>query len=135
MNYIDFLNSAKPELKILLSSSDLLITLNLKLESVHSIPNIENSDENRSFKTSAREVFADIDINILLDDEFVKFVKEQDAYVGKRNGFTLNSIDGMLFGVYRYTPRGGLSYISLTYDISNKKAIINPSTSDQCYFK
>ncbi|KAL4142076.1 hypothetical protein QTP88_004604 [Uroleucon formosanum] len=53
----------------------------------------------------------------------------------KGSGFTLSSIDGLLLGVYEYTPMGGSSYIPLPESISNKKDVINPQNIDECCFK
>ena len=50
-------------------------------------------------------------------------------------GFGFQSIDGLLLGVYKYTPMGGSSYIQLPNVIEKKKAIINPQNIDQQCFK
>lgn len=134
-NYIDFLNSIKFELISLLTTRELPIKFNLKLESTYNIPHIENSSENRAFKTTAKAVFADSELDTIIDDKFSTLLTEQDAYAGKGSGFSLESIDGLLLAVYRYTPMGGSSYIPLPSDISDKKAIINPQNNDNKCFK
>ncbi|KAF0688884.1 Uncharacterized protein FWK35_00037150, partial [Aphis craccivora] len=60
---------------------------------------------------------------------------EQDEYSSKGSGYTLQCIDGLLLGVYNYTPMSASSYIPLPDFIEKKKAIINPQNSDQQCFK
>lgn len=60
---------------------------------------------------------------------------EQDAYAGKGSGFTLECIDGILLGVYQYSPMEALSYILIPPDIAAKKAVINPKNDDHQCFK
>ncbi|XP_060855073.1 uncharacterized protein LOC132932727 [Metopolophium dirhodum] len=62
-------------------------------------------------------------------------MKEQDEYTSKGSGFTLQCIDGLMLGVYKYTPIGGSSYIQLPDAIENKKATINPQNMDMQCFK
>jgi hypothetical protein len=66
---------------------------------------------------------------------FIKILTEKDEYQGNGNGFTLETIDGLLLGVYTYTPMGGSSYIKLPKDIMAKKAVIKPHNSDHQCFK
>lgn len=66
---------------------------------------------------------------------FTHLLSEQDTYASKENRFELQCIDGLLLGVYDYTPMDGLSYIPLPKDITKKKAIINPQNTDQQSFK
>ncbi|VVC34717.1 Glycoside hydrolase, family 35,Glycoside hydrolase superfamily,Glycoside hydrolase 35, catalytic, partial [Cinara cedri] len=111
------------------------IKLNLKLEATYYKPHVENSTENRAFKTSAREIFFDSEIEDVIEEKFAKLLKEEDIYQGRGSGFSLQSIDGVLLGVYKYTPMGGSSYIPLPTDIMNKRAIINPQNNDEKCFK
>jgi hypothetical protein len=60
---------------------------------------------------------------------------EEDTYISKGSGFSLEKIDGMLLAVYHYTPMGGSSYIPLPTFITNKKAVINPQNKDEQCFK
>ena len=133
--YQTFLDTLKPELVKKLNDFVCIksIKYNLKLEATYS--HKELPSENRSFKTSARELFPYSDISTLVDDDFAILLSEEDAYMRKGSGFTLASIDGILLGIYEYTPMGGSSYISLPPSISNKKAVINPQNIDECYFK
>ncbi|KAL4090133.1 hypothetical protein QTP88_025032 [Uroleucon formosanum] len=87
------------------------IKFSLKLEATYNQPNVPNSSENRAFKTSAVEVFSE------------------------RSGFALQSIDGLLLAVYKYTPMRSSSYIKLPAFIDGKRATINPQNSDQQCFK
>lgn len=62
--------------------------------------------QNRSFKTSTREIFMDSDINLLIEQAFIKLFHEEEIYVAKGSGYVLESIDGLLLTVYKYTPMG-----------------------------
>jgi hypothetical protein len=64
---------------------------------------VENSSVNRAFKTSARTIFNDTNIEEIIDEMFVKILTEEDEYQGQGSGFTLEMIDGLLLGVYTYT--------------------------------
>ena len=136
-NYISFLITSKRNLIQLLKSLSTKhpIKYNLKLEATYNRPHVDNSSENRAFKTSAKEIFMDTDIEAKIDIDFANLLSEEDIYTSKGSGFTLQSIDGLLLGVYKYTPMGGSSYIPLPNDIKKKKAIINPQNSDQNCFK
>ncbi|KAL4099018.1 hypothetical protein QTP88_023519 [Uroleucon formosanum] len=136
-NYSSFLETSKRDLIQLLKSLSVKhpIKYNLKLEATYDRPNVENSSENRAFKTSAKEMFMDTDIETNIDMDFANLLSEEDVYTSKGSGFTLQSIDGLLLGVYKYTPMGGSSYIPLSNEIKNKKAVINPQNSDQQCFK
>ena len=136
-NYSSFLVTSKRDLIQLLKSLSTKhpIKYNLKLEATYNRPHVDNSAENRAFKTSAKEIFMDTDIEAKIDIDFANLMSEEDVYTSKGSGFTLQSIDGLLLGVYKYTPMGGSSYIPLPNDIKNKKAVINPQNSDQQCFK
>lgn len=108
---------------------------NLKIESTYNKPHIENSSENRAFKTCAKAIFTGSDIGEVVEEMYKTILTEQDVYQGKGSGFSLESIDGILLGVYKYTPMGGSSYIVLPPDIENRKAVINPKNYDQECFK
>ncbi|XP_025407215.1 uncharacterized protein LOC112681169 [Sipha flava] len=135
INHSVFLDSIKSELLELLKSLSLPIKFNLKLEAVYNKPNIENSSVNRAFKTSARAIFNNTNVEESVDDIFITVLTEEEAYQGKGSGFTLELIDGLLLGVYKYTPLGASSFIDLPKDIQNKKAVINPQNSDNQCFK
>jgi len=77
----------------------------------------------------------DTDIEAKIDIDFAILLSEEDNYTSKGSGFTLQSIDGLLLGVYKYSPMGGSSYMPLPNDIKNKKAVINPQNTDQQCFK
>ncbi|KAL4118889.1 hypothetical protein QTP88_011771 [Uroleucon formosanum] len=137
-NYHTFLQSLKTNLVQLLKTrvqNDNSIKFNLKLESTYNRPNVENSSENRAFKTSATEIYMDTKIETIVEESFMKLLAEEDAYVSRGSGFTLQSIDGLLLAVYKYTPMSGSSYIQLPKFIMNKHAIINPRNIDQQCFK
>lgn len=136
-NHKTFLYSIKSELYDKLNYCAGLhpIKYNLKLEATYNIPDVESSLENRAFKTSAREVFSVGDIDTMLDEDFSLLLAEEDAYTRKGSGFTLTCIDGLLLGVYEYTPLDGSSYIPLPKNITAKKAVINPQNKDQQCFK
>lgn len=125
-SYLPFLNSLKYDLLEILKSSDLPVKFNLKLEATYNKPNVEDSAENRAFKTSARVIFVGTDFSNVVNDEFSMLLSEQDAYMGRGSGFTLQRIDGLMLTVYRYTPLGGSSYIELPIDIK-KKSYHKPS--------
>ena len=134
-NYLSFLNSIKSSLLELLKSVDLPVKFNLKLESTYNRPSVINSSENRAFKTSAKAIFEDTDIGNVIEEKFATLLSEQDAYMGRGSGFTLQCIDGLMLTLYRYTPLGGTSYIELPVDIQNKRAVVNPQNSDELCFK
>jgi len=111
------------------------IKFNLKLDATYNRPNVVNSFENRAFKTSAVEIFPESDIGMIIERAYVKLLKEKDDYIGRGSGFTLESIDGLLLAVYKYTPMGGSSYIQLPEYIDRKRGTINPQNTDQECFK
>lgn len=51
-----------------------------------------------------------------MKEKLTKLLCEHDAYLGRGSGFSLQTIDGLLLGVYKYTPIDGSSYISLLAD-------------------
>jgi len=56
----------------------------------------------------------DTDIEAKINQDFAYLLLEEEIYTSKGSGFTLQSIDGLLLGVYyNYTPMGGSSYIPL----------------------
>ncbi|XP_060858661.1 uncharacterized protein LOC132936016 [Metopolophium dirhodum] len=115
VNYIDFIHSLESELIQLLKTRVQLgaIKFNLKLEATYNRPNVVNSSENRAFKTSAVEMFAESNISEIIKRAFVNLLNEKNEYTGRGSGFTMESIDGLLLSVYKYTPMGGSSYIQL----------------------
>jgi len=126
-----------PELVILLKThvQKHAIKFNLKLEATYNRPNVPNSSENRAFKTVATEMYPDIDIRTIVEGAYIKLMKEKDECTGRGSGFTLESIDGLLLGVYKYTPMGGSSYIELPAYIDRKRGTINSQNIDQQCFK
>ncbi|XP_003243221.1 uncharacterized protein LOC100569006 [Acyrthosiphon pisum] len=137
VSYRAFLNSIEAELITKLREHTCInpIKYNLKLEATYVIPNLHNSAQNRAFKTSARELYAHSNVEGLVDRDFSTLLAEEDCYAGKYSGFSLSSIDGLLLGVYEYTPMGGSSYLSLPESILNRKAVINPQNIDRQCFK
>jgi len=93
---------------------------------------VENTDENRAFKSSARELYSYSDFEGAVDRDFTALLAEEDDYAGKNSGFALSCIDGMLLG--EYSPMGGSSYLALPQSIADRKAVINPQNIDlQCF--
>eukprot|EP00102_Acyrthosiphon_pisum_P021428 XP_016658638.1 PREDICTED: uncharacterized protein LOC107883344 [Acyrthosiphon pisum] len=137
MIYSDFLQPLMPELVNLLKKhvEKHAIKFNLKLEATYNRPNVPNSSENRAFKTSAVEIYPGSDIRTIVERAYMKLTKEKDDYIGRGSGFTLESIDGLLLSVYKYTPMGGSSYIQLPEYIDRKRGTINPQNTDQECFK
>lgn len=74
-------------------------------------------------------------IKAKIDLDSAKLISEEDIYTSKESWFSLESIDGILLGVYKYTPMSGSSHIPLPDEIKNKEAITNPQNSDQQCFK
>uniref|UniRef100_A0A2S2Q9M7 DNA-directed DNA polymerase n=2 Tax=Sipha flava TaxID=143950 RepID=A0A2S2Q9M7_9HEMI len=136
-NYPDFLHSLEPELNQILKTrvQQGAIKFNLKLEATYNRANVPKSSENRAFKTTATEIFMHTDIDSIVEQAFVKLLAEEDAYVYRGSGFTLEAIDGLLLGIYNYTPMAGSSYIELPAYIDRKRATINPQNNDQQCFK
>lgn len=96
---------------------------------------MDNSWVNRAFKTSARAIFDDTNIEEVVDQMFFIILNKEDTYQGKGSGFSLQSIDGTLLGVYEFVPMSGSSYIPTRSDIANKKAIIYHQNNDEQCFK
>jgi hypothetical protein len=134
-NYSEFFESMKSSLLETINKHNFPIKFNLKLESTYNRPNVENSSENRAFKTSAREIYEASNFEAIVDDSFTKLLAEEETYCSRGSGFTLQSIDGLLLGVYKYTPMSGSSYIELPKSIADKRAIIHPENNDQQCFK
>ncbi|XP_050062992.1 uncharacterized protein LOC126552345 [Aphis gossypii] len=136
-SYRAFLNSIESELIAKLRECVHInpIKYNLKLEATYVIPNLDNSAQNRAFKTSARELYGHSNVERLVDRDFAALQAEEDCYAGKYSGFSLSCIDGLLLGVYEYTPMGGSSYLPLPESILNRKAVINPQNIDRQCFK
>jgi hypothetical protein len=84
-SYTSFLNSIKSELmkKLKDSASNKPIKFNLKLEATYNIPHEDNSAEDRSFKTSARSLFVDSDIENIINGEFSSLLSEEDVYTSR----------------------------------------------------
>lgn len=68
-------------------------------------------------------------------DSDITAIIQEDIYVSRGIGFRLQSIDGLLLGMYTYTPMSASSYIELPLCIANRHATINPQNSDQQCFK
>jgi len=133
-SYHTFLQSLKTSLVQLLKTrvqNYNSVKFNLKLESTYNRPNVENSSENQAFKTPAKEIYMDTQIETIVEKSFIKLLAEEDAYVSRGSGFTLQSIDDLLLAIYKYSS----SYIQLPKSIMNKRAIINPQNIDQQCFK
>lgn len=69
-----------------------------------------------------------------LEEDFLKILLEEDEYMGKGSGYTLNKIDGLILIVHRYTSLGGSSYIPLPENIKKRQAVINVQNNDQRCF-
>ena len=105
-SYPSFLDSIKYELVEKLREHVYVhpIKFNLKLESTYDISHEDNSAEDRGFKTSARPLFTDTDIEKTVNEEFSCLLMEEDTYMGRGSGFSLEKIDGLLLAVYHHTP-------------------------------
>jgi len=136
-SYRAFLNSIESELIAKLRECVRIhpIKYNIKLEATYIVPNVDNTAQNRAFKTSAKELFAHSNVESSVDRNFTRLLAEDDVYQGKGSGFALSHIDGLLLGVYEYTPMGGPSYLPLPESIFNRKAVVNPKNVDQQCFK
>jgi hypothetical protein len=121
-NYISFFGSLKLELINLLKTIVTFtpIKFNLKLEAIYNLPNVNNSSQNRSFKTSARPIFIDSDIKLLLEEAFATLLNEEEVYEGKGSDYTLEKIDGLLLTVYKYTPTGDTPNIHIPIRMMNQ---------------
>ncbi|KAL4153646.1 hypothetical protein QTP88_001479 [Uroleucon formosanum] len=111
------------------------IKYNLKLEATYVLPNLDNSAQNRAFKTTARELYAHSNVEGLVDRDFASLQAEEDCYAGKYSGFSLSCIDGLLLGVYEYSPMEGSSYLPLPESIQSREAVVNPQNIDRQCFK
>jgi len=135
LNYKSFLKDIKSQLLELINGCSGEIKYNLKLEATYHNPKIPDSDENRAFKTSAREIFTVNDIQEEIEHDYSKLLEEEEIYMAKGSGYTLKSIDGLLVAIYRYIPLRGSSHMQLPFDIKNKKCVINVQNSDDMCFK
>jgi len=136
-NYNIFLNYLKSNLIDILKThvKKNAIKFNLELEATYNRTRVKNSSENRAFKTSAVELFRESGISTIVEESLTKLLTEEEIYTGspgRGSGFTLEAIDGLLLGVYKYTPMSGSSYISLP---DRKRGTINPQNTDQQCFK
>lgn len=79
-NYPDFLDTSKSELveKLREFSEKNPIKYNLKLEATYNVPNVENSSQNRAFKTSAKELFLIGDIEGMVSGDLRKLIAEEE---------------------------------------------------------
>jgi hypothetical protein len=136
-NYIGFLRPLKPALSVILKTrvQEHPIKFNLKLEGTYNRPNIANSSVNRAFKTSAIEVFSESIIDEIIEKAYIKLLSEEETYTGRGSGYTIEFIDGLLLGIYKYIPMTTSSYIELPAYIDRKRATINPQSDDQQCFK
>jgi hypothetical protein len=71
----------------------------------------------------------------MVDEDFSALLAEEDVYRGKGSGYTLKCIDGLLLGVYNYTPLDGSSYVPLPASVEARKAVVNPQNIDRECFK
>ncbi|KAL4103924.1 hypothetical protein QTP88_019241 [Uroleucon formosanum] len=130
-----FYESITPALLETFNTHNLPIKFNLKIESTDSRPNVENSSENRAFKTLAREIFVDSNVPSILEESFNKLKCEEKEYTSKGSGFSFQHIHGMLLGILTFSPMSGSSYLPLPASIDRKRATINHQNSDQQCFK
>jgi hypothetical protein len=110
------------------------IKFNLKLEATYNQPHVDNSSQNRSFKTSAQAIFMDSDINVLIEQAFTTLLSEEEDYAAKGSGYSLESIDGLLLSVYKYAPIGNTPNIQLptvNFDLHNDKENDNNNNLNQ----
>lgn len=128
-SYRAFLHSIESELVTKLREHVRInpIKYNLKLEATYVIPNLDNSAQNRAFKTSTRELYAHSDVEGLVDRDFTRLLGEEDSYAGKYSGFSLSCIDGLLLGVYEYTPMGGFVVLRVAGMYSVPKCSCQPT--------
>ncbi|KAL4123332.1 hypothetical protein QTP88_015529 [Uroleucon formosanum] len=106
-----------------------IVKLNVKKEKPY------NSAQNRAFKTTARELYAHSNVEGFVDRDFASLQAEEDCYAGKDSGFSLSCIDGLLLGVYEYSPMGRSSYLPLPESIQIRKAVVNSQNIDRQCFK
>ncbi|XP_050427697.1 uncharacterized protein LOC126837790 [Adelges cooleyi] len=135
-DYDSFLSETKPQLFELLRTlvAENAVKYTLKLESTYKIPSTDVL-ENRAFKSSARTLFQDTNIESAIDEDFAKIISEEAEMEGKGSGFSLEKIDGILLDVFKYTPLGGSAFIPLPETIENRKATINVQNNDNMCFK
>lgn len=112
-SYPSFLNFIKNELveKLRKHVYVHLIKFNFKLESTYNRPHEYNSKEDRAFKTSSKDVFTDTGIEKTVNVEFSYPLMDEDTYMDKGSGFSLEKVDALLLTIYHCTPMGGSSYI------------------------
>lgn len=124
-NYQYFLDSIKPELleKLNNSACILPIKFNLKLEFTYNKPHDENSSENRAFKTSVRKVFMITDIEHLVDKNYSTLLMEEDTYMGRGSGFSLQKNWWITISHSPlYTYVGLVVYMTYIWNLSQKSS-------------
>ncbi|XP_022161019.1 uncharacterized protein LOC111027104 [Myzus persicae] len=136
-NFPEFLLSIKSDLLKILKSSLAKnpIKFNLKLEGTYRRPGVENSSENRSFVCPAKALYAETDLTEKIGQTFTTLLEQEEVYLSRGSGFILETVDGVILTVYRYTPMVGSSYVQLPIMIENKKGTINPQNNDPKCFK
>ncbi|XP_060850650.1 protein PF3D7_1417600-like isoform X2 [Rhopalosiphum padi] len=81
------------------------IKFDLELKATYYRPHVENSFDDRTFKTSAVAVYLASDLDEIVENSFSTLMSEEDtSYMDRRGGFTLSSIDGIVLGMYSYSP-------------------------------
>lgn len=76
----------------------------------------------------------DSDINVLIEQAFTTLLSEEEDYAAKGSGYSLESIDGLLLSVYKYTPIGNIPNIQLptvNFDSHNDKEDDNNNNLNQ----
>ncbi|GFY57221.1 c2H2-type domain-containing protein [Trichonephila inaurata madagascariensis] len=92
--------------------------------------------KNAEFKTPNNEVLQETNLTRLYNNMSEKIVKESEDFEGKDSGWTLDEILRLEVRTNRYSPfRGSSSFIELTKQIAETKAIINVinKKDSQCF--
>lgn len=107
-SFEQFLNESKDQLLELIQKhvNDGPIKYNLVLEATYNIPETD-CFEDRTFKTSARAIFAETSLSEVLEEDFKNVLNEQEHYHELRGGYTLSKIDGIVININKYRPIGG----------------------------
>jgi hypothetical protein len=105
-NYDIFFASIKSDFIELLQLSVVKtpIKFHLELKATYYRPNVENSFDDRTFKTSAVAVYLASDLDKIVENSFSTLMSEKDtSYMDGRGGFTLLCIDGIVLEICSFS--------------------------------
>lgn len=120
------------KLKLLCKKS--MLKFNIFVECTHENPlTLENRDI--AFKTNNIVTYNNSKFTSLLNSLYNKILVEENQFITNGSGWSLKSIDGLLFRTNKLNVIGGATYIQLSKYIQSKEAVINVKNYDNQCFK